>query len=159
MRNVLTICLSGHWAVVFALSAAQAAAGASHSAGLAAVATGEMLAATLFSWAAVAAWARRAKVSDDVADIARAAIGVGGLMLALGAVVHGRLDGTAAALSETAIPLAALGVSFLVMRAEQGRGAEEPAAESESRAQARRLAVAAAHGTLLSRLSRRERGD
>lgn len=153
MRNVLSICLSVHWAVMFALSAAQAAGGASHGPGLAMLATGEMLVSVLFAWVALTALAGRTRPSCDVSDLLRPAVGLAGLVIAFGAVRAG-MDGAGAPLSATALPMVALGVSYLVMRFEHGREDVSAGSAKGSRDAARVRAVAAAHGTVLARLAR-----
>lgn len=153
MRNVLSICLSVHWAVMFALSAVQAAGGAGHGFGLAMLATGEMLVSVLFAWVALTAWAGRTQPSCDMSDLLRPAVGLAGLVIAFGAVRAG-MDGIAAPLSATALPMAALGVSYLVMRLEHDREDVPAGSEPDSRDAARVRATAAAHGTVLARLAR-----
>ena len=153
MRNVLSICLSAHWAVMFALSAAQGAGGAGHGPGLAMLATGEMLVSVLFAWVALTAWAGRTQPSCDISELLRPAVGLAGLVIAFGAVRAG-MNGAAAPLSATALPMVALGVSYLVMRLEHAREEMPAGSATGSRDVARVRAVAAAHGTVLARLAR-----
>ena len=143
MRKILIASLSVHWTVVFAL-AAFSAAPVDAAAILPAVgfATAHGLVAALFLWSALAA------LCDERCDgIAALAIAVAAPVLAAGIAVSG-MQGAAA------MQMAALAATWLVIRAETP---PEPAVRVVDRSGevARRLAIGAAHGSMLSRLSRR----
>ena len=149
MHKILTTSLSVHWAAVFAMAAANAAdlAGAVHPAAAAAHACAHALVAMLFLWTALAAWSERA---DDAGEVARLALAVAVPVLAFSTASGGMADHPFAAM----VQLAALAASYLVIRgvAATARAKQVP---DHSGAVARRLAAAAAHGSMLTRLSHR----
>ena len=143
MRTILTTSLSVHWMAVFLLLALAAApSGDEPLAVAAALATGHALVAALFLWTAIAAWGGGR--CDEVAGLA---LGVAALVLAMAAALDGAPGGAA-------MQLAALGVTWLVIRALAAAESEPPAVDWSGEV-ARRLALGAAHGSMLSRLSRR----
>lgn len=148
MPKILIISLSTHWAVVFAHCALAAAPqfAAPVVAMAAAQATGHALVAALFLWTALAAWA-----GEDGEGVARLALSVAALVLGAQTILQGP-DAMAA------IWLAGLAATYLVIRAETAAREEQPAVDWSGEV-ARRLALAAAHGSMLSRLSRRAPGE
>lgn len=143
VRKILLVSLSVHWTVVFALSALSAApAEAGPLLPAAALAIGYGLAAALFLWAALAAWG-----GERCDEIAALAVASAALVLAASVAVSG-IAGAAA------MQVAALGVTWLVIRAEASHEPAPPPADRSGEV-ARRLALGAAHGSMLSRLSQR----
>ena len=152
MQRILITSLSVHWTIVFALAAFQAGgmqAEAPATAALLAIA--HALVAILFLWLGTVAWGRKPGETDTVA---RLAFAVAALVLAAGALVDG-LSGQPLPLAMTATQLAVLGVTYLVVGAEDASAGRQAGTEELSGAFARRLALAAAHGSMLTRLSRR----
>lgn len=147
MRKILITSLSVHWTVVFAHSALTAAPQMAAPAAWAAIlATGHALVAALFLWTALAAWA-----GEEGGDVARLALSVAALVLGVQTILQGQ-DAMAA------MSLAALAATYLVVRAEAAAREEQPAVDWSGEV-ARRLALAAAHGSMLSRLSQRAPGE
>lgn len=144
VRKILVASLSVHWMVIFALAAFSAAPeGAGPLLTPALLATGYGLVATLFLWTAIAAWG-----GSRCDEIAALAVAVAALVLAAAVSISG-MEGA------TAMQIAALGATYLVIRAE-AQTEPPPATIDWSGEMARRLALGAAHGSMLSRLSQRE---
>lgn len=147
MRKILLVSLSVHWTVVFALSAFSAApAVAGPLLPAAVLATGHGLAAALFLWTALTAWGE-----GRCDEIAAVAVAVAALALAASVVASGTVPGIG---DVAAMQIAALGATWLVIRAEAQHQPEPPVFDWSGEV-ARRLALGAAHGSMLSRLSRR----
>ncbi|TYR33779.1 hypothetical protein FY036_06945 [Mesorhizobium microcysteis] len=159
MHKILITSLSVYWTVVFALAASGAgtlSAAGLEQAGLgdATLAIANALVAALFLWTAIATWARvPGAPSGGYDDVARVAFTAASLVLSAAALVEG-LGGEQVS-PMIGIKFAALAASYLVIRMEERAGEQEPAVVDYSYAVARRLAVGAAHGSMLSRLTRR----
>lgn len=154
MHRVLVSCLSLYWVVVFAMAAAGLVSVDATAPGpwQVALACGHTLVSALFLWSALVAWAWQGDHTGDVEDVASLALAVAAIALAAATALAGPAAAAQSA-ATTAIQLAALGATFLVIRGEAGRRSEtEP---DPSQAVARRLAARAAHGSMLSRLSGR----
>lgn len=158
MSRILTAILSLHWAVVFALAAAERVDGYG---GFAAplsgsfiplgIATGYGLVAILFLWTAVSALAGGRRSPGETVQVARLAFCGAVLALMVGLVGAGVSLSTAGA-TPFAVQLAALLCTYLVMRLD-GREAEDGAQKEgfhTTRAAARLMALGAAHRTLLA---------
>lgn len=153
MQRILIISLSVHWTIMFALAAFQVGAlEAEAPAAAAALASAHALAAMLFLWMATAFWSAS---PGEAGTVARLAFAVAVLVLAAAALAGG-LGGRPFPPGATAIQIAALGVTYLVVSVEEaGIAGERPGTGQLSGAFARRLALAAAHGSMLGRLSKR----
>lgn len=180
MRVGLTSILAIHWAIVFALLAAglvfeidggvgamlamlgirPVASGAGEPAVIAAVllAGAFVFAALIFVWACALALVPSKREADD-ADMLRLAYcaGAGCMTLVMVTSLVRPLDNVYPAV---AIQLAALAVSYLVSAAErmQEAFAGNPD-EDDAEAAARLMALSAAHGAMLARLSGRTISD
>lgn len=155
MPRILIASLALHWTVMFAVQvirAGEAASVASGAAIPAVAAVAYSLAAALFLWTALAAWGR--EQADGSGEIARLALVVAVSAIAVGAGVT-VVSGGAPEIHALAMQLAALVATYLVIRFEEAEAAMQPEPEDRSGALARRLAVGAAHGTMLSRLAAR----
>jgi hypothetical protein len=151
MPRVLIACLSAHWATVFAFRAFEAGAGAMSSGMAPAAVTGVLycLAGATFLWTGLAAWGR--EPSGEVAPVALLVS-----VLALGAgVAAAAITGQRPDIHATAMQLAALVATYLLIRFEEVQAAMLPQPEDGSGAFARRLAIGAAHGAMLSKLAAR----
>lgn len=156
MQKILVTSLAAYWTVVFALGACGIAglSAAVHAPDMVAtaMATAHALVALLFLWTAFAAWGAR---DDGADDVARLALGMAVLLLAA-VGIHEALATDAPMPDPTsAMQLAALAATYLVIRVEEAATEREPPPVDYSSAVARRLAAGAAHGSMLSRLSRR----
>ena len=150
MHRFFVTSLSIYWAVVFGLGALGVLP---HSIGVpiavpAVLAVGHALVCALFSWNAVAVLVTDPHAGSNTGSVAFACAA---LMLTLDLMV----DAVTASqpLDAGAIQIAALGVTWLVVRGEGGE--QKSPSKDYSSLVARRLAVGAAHGTMLTRLSRR----
>lgn len=153
MQRILITSLSVHWTVVFAFAAFQAAGMHPQETAIAAMlAVAYALAATLFLWLALTAWGRGAGEVDAVAGLALA---MAALALAAGLILDW-MAGGAPPLMLAATQVAALGVTHLVIRAGEPSAVTADGTRGLSGAFARRLALSAAHGSMLTRLSRRD---
>ncbi|MEO3385946.1 hypothetical protein [Mesorhizobium sp. CAU 1741] len=155
MNKILITCLTAHWAIVYGLWATQAAGladagdmGTSIGAGFDAAA--HALVGVLFLWAGVTVWGRG---GGDVAEVTALAFAAAAVVLAATTALNAGAE--PATLGDTAFQLAALGVTYLVVRDEDARSREEQPERDYSNEVARRLATGAAHGSMLTRLSRR----
>lgn len=151
MHRIVVTCLSVHWMAVFALEAAAAvpAYGVRLVPSLAFVAA-HLLVAAMFLWTALAAWGP-ARGGNEVA---RLGFSVGALVLAAGALLGGP-TGEATSLTAVATQLLALGVTYLVIRAEESSVRNAAPEPDLSGLIAHRLALAAVHGSMLRSLSGR----
>lgn len=154
MQKILITSLAAYWTVVFAVGACGVAglSAGIHAPDLfaTAMAVAQSLVALLFLWTAFAALGHRDEGVDDVARLAlSAAVLVSGAVAVEQAVVAGSSTPGAA----STMQLAALAATYLVIRAEAAE--RKPRSVDYSSAVARRLAIGAAHGSMLSRLSRR----
>ena len=113
-----------------------------------------MLVSVLFLWAALSAWGRASASLSDAGDVARIAVSAAAVMTTVSAVMH-MVSGGDPALAGPAMQVAALGATYLVMRFEEVAAERKPAEIDYSNIVARRLAAGAAHGSMLTRLSRR----
>lgn len=155
MSRILIASLALHWTVVFgvqAVGAGEAASLTSDPALPAVAAVAYSLAAAVFLWTALAAWSPEpAGGSGEVARLA--------LVIAVPAIVAGAgaaaISGGRPQMGVLAMQLAALAATYLVIRFEEEQASMQPSSEDRSGALARRLAVGAAHGSMLSRLAAR----
>ena len=153
MQRILITNLSVHWTIVFAFAAFQAAGIHEQQPVFAAtLAVANALAATIFVWMAFTAWGREAV---EIEAVARLALSVAALVLAGGLLVEWA-SGAVPSLMLAATQIAALGVTYLVARADDEPAKIAAGTEDLSGAFARRLALSAAHGSMLTRLSRRD---
>ncbi len=156
MQKILVTSLAVYWAVLFALGACGIAelSAATHAPDMVAtaMATAHALVALLFLWTGVAAWGAR---DDGADDVARLALGTAVLLLAAVGVHEALATGTPTPGNASAMQLAALAATYLVIRVEEAAREREAPPADYSSAVARRMAAGAAHGSMLSRLSRR----
>ena len=155
MQKILITSLAAYWTIVFAVGACGVAglSAGIHAPDLfdTAMAVAQALVALLFLWTAFAALGHRDEGVDDVARLAlSAAVLVSGAVAVEQAVVGGFSTPGAA----STMQLAALAATYLVVSVDTATE-REPRSVDYSRAVARRLAIGAAHGSMLSRLSRR----
>lgn len=159
MHRLLITCFSAHWTVVFGLQALAKTSAVTDdtiaqsivSAGLS---LGCMLVSALFFWAALSAWGRASGALSDAGDVARIAVAAAAVMTSL-SVAMNMMSGGDPAFAGPAMQVAALGATYLVVRFEEVAAERKPAEIDYSNIVARRLAAAAAHGSMLTRLSRR----
>lgn len=150
MQRILITSLSVHWTIMFGLAAFQISASATGVLAAAALAGAHALVAMLFLWLAVSVWGRASGEGDEIARSAFA----GAVLVLAAATLAGDAPLTMAA---SATQLAALGVTYLIVRDEEAAFAGgQPGTKQLSGAFARRLALAAAHGAMLTRLSKRD---
>ena len=177
MRYVLTSFLALHWAIVFALLAfvcvdgkrgAAAALGllgaGVHDAGLAnldnaaiaaPLAVAFLILAVLFCWAFVEVFANDANNPYATDNVIKIAFTAAAIVLSL-ILVGGTAQGISGLFLVVAVDLAALMVSYLAICAERWSAlVAAPAGGGEIRAAARAMAQAAAHNSMLVRLSGR----
>lgn len=151
MKTILIASLCAFWAVTFSL-ACMRAIGVGVEAGaveIGALAVILALVAMLFVWCAVCTVFGERRSAGEVQNLVRLAVAGAVIAFAAMAVV-----GESAISGESvAAQFAALGITYLVMKAEAVREAKPQAAEAGD--PIRRMARGAARGTVLSRLSRR----
>lgn len=154
MHRILVSVVCTYWIVGFAFRAAEIAGfggtlppDAWSVATLASIAC--MVAAALFCWLAIV---DLDGVDDGAADIGGLAVSTGIVTLMLTAGLRGMPFGQLS--SELGVHIAALCVTYLVVRPTRGASVLSPDVDG-SREQARRMAIGAAHGSMLSRFSRR----
>lgn len=153
MQRILITSLSVHWTIMFALAAFRIGAAAAGAPAAAALAGAHALVAMLFLWMGVSVWGAAQGGTDR---IVRSVIAAAVLVLAIATLAGGGGDEPLSS-AANATQLAALGVTYLVGRAEEAAIAGEQRGTAQlSGAFARRLAVAAAHGAMLARLSKRD---
>lgn len=155
MQKILITSLAAYWTIVFAVGAFGAAGLSAyvHAPGLldTALAVGQALVALLFCWTALAA---SSHTDDATRDVARLAIGAAVLVCAALAAREAAAAGMLVDSKAYAMQVAGLAATYLVMHVE-AVAERKPRSVDYSNAVARRLAVGAAHGSMLSRLSRR----
>ncbi len=171
MRRILIGVLSVHWLVIFGLLAgatmlcATDGAAALNSFGLpggdmpsgslayAGLALGCSLVALLFLWTLVSLLADEGKFPDETDEIAPIAFGAGVAMCTV-MMVMSALGAAVWLLSSIAVQMGALLISYLVFYADRRASFRRMSvARDDVRATAARMALGAAHNSLLPRLS------
>lgn len=178
MRQILTSVIAIFWMAAFGVMAITAAAGgenglanlfgmlgapvaetAGHptAAGLFAILFA--LVAALFLWMFLTAFFGDHATSGAGEEVARMAVGLAMVVLALVLVVGGVVERARGVFIAVAVILAALAGSYLVVAAERFRSVLWTEPESDDiRAAARLMAAGAAHNSMLDRLSGRSDG-
>jgi hypothetical protein len=160
MQRVLTISFSACWSVVFGVTAAGIAAApfVTEDVGLVAhwgLPIVHAIAALLFLWAAASACLKQASDSGESLEIARSATTCGVVALIL-VMLSGASGHAQQPILLACVQLAGLGATYLVIRQEEAEPMR-PADEPDGSHSAHRLALVAAHDSMLTRLSGRDR--
>ncbi|TKT76834.1 hypothetical protein [Aquamicrobium sp. LC103] len=147
MCRILAISLSVHWAVVFAAAAIRSGGmpgdGIRPDAPAVALCVAFALVSVLFAWAAACE-----SFGEGRRDVRRLSLTAAVIMLTA-AIAAGRPDG------EAAMQLAGLAGTYLLLRFE-GEEASEERETDRSSVLAQRIALDAAHISMMARLSGRE---
>ena len=160
MQRVLTISFSACWSVVFGVAAAGIADAPLLAEDVGLVARWGLpivhaIAALLFLWAAASACSKQASDSGESLEIARSATTCGVVALIL-VMLAGGSGHTSQPILLACVQLAGLGATYLVIRQEEAEPIRQ-ANEPDGSRTARRLALVAAHDSMLTRLSGRDR--
>lgn len=174
MRQILTSVIAIFWMAAFGVMAITAAAGGENglanlfgmlgapvaeTAGHPTAAGLFALVAALFLWMFLTAFFGDHATSGAGEEVARMAVGLAMVVLALVLVVGGLVERAQGVFIAVAVILAALAGSYLVVAAERLRSVLWTEPESDDiRAAARLMAAGAAHNSMLDRLSGRSDG-